>query len=290
MMILILIMALGAIASVSSQVHCRDPSNCPYYPVHSCFATELGLVCGSRSDVGYEMSNNIVETFSYTQPTTINDTGLPCTTIPLSDELYSYVDYRGPTVIEEDDLHLIGNCSRMSYCDKKKKTCQPKRPVGSRCHHNMQCYFGTEGFPGYCKNHSVCSIREGLPAYYYRSSHQWTLGKQWQSATVAVLATGTLAFCLLYGRQQATHVATRLRWFYEKVYTGTTAGEQARDSGSIPVFQEESGWQRYHGRWWKQVPGLKWVYQRFKRESLNEEVYVPLTHQERVEEPPPYRG
>lgn len=29
--------------------HCIDPANCQFYPIHSCYATDIGLVCRNRS-------------------------------------------------------------------------------------------------------------------------------------------------------------------------------------------------------------------------------------------------
>ncbi|KAI9031745.1 hypothetical protein CLU79DRAFT_729933 [Phycomyces nitens] len=237
------------------------------------------------------MSINPIETFYYTPFNIDNDTDMPCISIPLSDELYSYVDYRGPTVIDQDDLDLIGNCSRMSYCDKRKRTCQPKRPVGSHCRHNMECYFGMDGFPGHCTNQSVCSVREGLPAYYYTpSNEQWTVGDQWQSAVYALVITGVLVTCLIFGRQQASRLGSGVRGLYERL-SNRSVQTRAVDASSIPPFQDEASWHHYRGRWWKKVPGFGWVYKRFKREPTNDdEAYLHLTRQERVDDPPPYRG
>lgn len=34
--------------------HCIDPANCQFYPVHGCYATDLGLVCKNRSKLSNE--------------------------------------------------------------------------------------------------------------------------------------------------------------------------------------------------------------------------------------------
>lgn len=242
------------------------------------------------------MNPNPVETFTYSPPITQDDTNMPCITIPLSDELYSYVDFRGPEVIEQGDLALIGNCSRFSYCDKKTRTCQPKRNVGSPCHHNMECFFGLDALPGHCANHSVCAVRNDLPPYYEATLHQWTLGDQWRSAVVAVLATGAVAICLVIGRQQAAALVRNVHYWIgqwknrSSTRTTTTAidGTASIAMAAAP-FDDDLHVRRQQQQWWKQMPGLKWVYKRLHRGTSDAEAYYPLTDQERTEPPPAYQ-
>ncbi|KAJ8658557.1 hypothetical protein O0I10_005597 [Lichtheimia ornata] len=258
LLVLIAVAAASATRAAAMEQHCLDPVDCPFYPVHSCFATERGLICQNRNMGGFELNPNPVETFVYSPYRTEDDTGEPCITIPLSDELYSYVDYRGPEVIDQGDLDLIGNCSRLSYCDPKTRTCQPKRNVGSSCRHNMECFFGMDVLPGHCANHSVCAVREDLPPYYGAGLHQWKLGDQWKSAALAVIATGAVVVFLVVGRQQVGRLFKALRHLIQQ---------------------------------WRQqpptVPGLNWVYKRFNTSNRDDGAYYPLQQTTIVDEQPP---
>lgn len=311
--------------------HCREPGDCPFYPLHSCFATERGLICQNRSmfvevqlitatkrwkrnelvgtnaistnfqDLGgFEMNPNPIETFVYSPYSNVDDTGQPCFTIPLSDELYSYVDYRGPDVIDQGDLALIGNCSRLSYCDVKTRTCQPKRNVGSPCKHNMECYYGPDILPGHCANHSVCAVRQDVPPYYGAAYHSWTLGNQWQAAVLALIATAAIAFCLVVGRQQAYTLAGGVRRLVEKWRNPQQyqqqylqqQQQQSHESFAHRFDSQEDPTTEQQRRWWKQMPGLGWVYKRLNRNnssSATDEAYYPLTARDRLEDPPEYR-
>lgn len=229
---------------------------------------------------GFEMSIEPLYTFTYTPYNIKNDTGLPCSTIPITDELINYVDYRGPQVINVDDLDLIGNCSRMSYCDKHSRTCQPKLPLGSSCQYNMQCYFGIDGIPGHCTNHT-CGIREDIPQYYYNTP-KWTMGDQWQSAVLGVVITGTIALCLIIGRVQVKKLFQRFKVMMEKW--------QNPDTTPSTFIENEQVWNQHHAepKWWKQVPGMNWVYSRLKRGTEENDQYYQLNA--RGDEPPPYRA
>ncbi|KAI9350417.1 hypothetical protein BD770DRAFT_413060 [Pilaira anomala] len=278
--VLVVIICTYTVA-ISGEQHCIDPANCQFYPVHSCYATDDGLVCKNRNKGGFEMSIDPIYTFLYSPMNLHNDTGLPCSTIPITDELINYVDYRGPKVINVDDLDLIGNCSRMSYCDKHTKTCQPKLPLGSKCQFNMQCYFGIDGIPGHCSNRT-CGIREDIPQYYYNAP-RWTMGDQWQSAVVAVVITGSIAICLIVGRLQVKKLATKFKAMMEKWQNPDTTPTP------IPFIENEQVWNEHHpqSKWWKQVPGMNWVYSRLKRGGENEQYYQLNA---RGDEPPPYRA
>ncbi|KAI9474261.1 MAG: hypothetical protein EXX96DRAFT_581303 [Benjaminiella poitrasii] len=241
------------------------------------------------------MSIDPLYTFTYTPFSIKNDTGLPCHTIPITDELINYVDFRGPQVIDVDDLELIGNCSSTSYCDKTTKTCQPKLPLGSPCNHNMQCYFGIDRIPGHCSN-NTCSIREDIPQYYYNTP-RWTMGDQWQAAIVAVLATGGIAIGLLIGRAQLKKLLSSLKILIEKWQNpdSTTTIHRPQED-TIPFVANEQVWNEHHDqRWWKQVPGVNWVYSKLKRGGNgNEQDYYQLDNRDQetavVDEPPPYRA
>lgn len=237
------------------------------------------------------MNPNPIETFVYSPYSNADDTGQPCFTIPLSDELYSYVDYRGPDVIEQGDLALIGNCSRLSYCDVETHTCQPKRNVGSPCKHNMECYYGPEILPGHCAN-SSCAVRQDLPPYYGAAYHSWTLGNQWQAAVLALIATAVIAFCLVVGRQQAYTLAGGVRRLVEK-WRNPQHVYYHESFYPPPPAAPEDGHPRQGSsqrQWWKQMPGLHWVYKRFNRNgnnsSTSDEACYPLTARE---DPPEYR-
>lgn len=232
-------------------------------------------------------------TFYYTPFNIRNDTGLPCHTIPITDELINYVDYRGPEAISVDDLNLIGNCSRMSYCDVHSKTCQPKVPLGSPCKYNMQCYFGIDGIPGHCTNHT-CDVRRDIPQYYYNSP-RWTMGDQWQAAIVAVLVTGGIAIVLIVGRAQVKRLVEKFKAMMERWQNPDTTPQPQL----MPFIENEQVWNEHHHQqqWWKQVPGMNWVYSRLKRGGENEQYYqLNPTRGGRGEEeeeptslPPPYR-
>ncbi|KAI8146433.1 hypothetical protein BJV82DRAFT_598510 [Fennellomyces sp. T-0311] len=47
--LLLFITAIINFALLGMEQHCRDPADCPLFPVHSCFATERGLVCRNQS-------------------------------------------------------------------------------------------------------------------------------------------------------------------------------------------------------------------------------------------------
>lgn len=228
------------------------------------------------------MSIDPLYTFTYSPFTIKNDTGLPCQTIPITDELINYVDFRGPQVIDFADLELIGNCSKMSYCDVKTKTCQPKLPLGSRCKYNMHCYFGIDGIPGHCSSNGTCTIREDIPQYYYNTP-RWSMGDQWKPAVIAVLITGAIATALIVGRIQVKKLIHYLKSALERW--------QNSDSSSAPISYavNEQVWNEHHDqqrRWWKQVPGVNWVYQKLNSRGEREQ-YYQLDN--RNEEPPPYR-
>lgn len=275
-MYLYLVLTCIIIAKTTAYVqHCIDPTNCQFFPLHSCFATDDGLVCRSRDKPGFEMSVNpaftLLYTHSYQQP---NDTGLPCFSIPITDELINYVDYRGPEVISVDDLPLIGNCSQLSYCDLKTKTCQPKRGLGSYCRQNMHCIFGEDGIPGHC-NHSVCATRTDLPAYYYDSARQWKMGDEWPAAALALVVSGAVVLLLLVGRYLIPII-------WKKIKAGL---EQWQNKSESQCVVDEQSWNEQH-KWWKQVPGIHWVYNRLKRSNTE---YYQLDSRTQ-EEPPPYRA
>lgn len=242
---------------------------------------------------GFEMSIDPLYTFLYSPFIINNDTGLPCESIPITDELINYVDFRGPNVISVDDLELIGNCSRMSYCDVKTRTCQPKLPLGSRCRYNMQCYFGIDGIPGHCTN-KTCSIREDIPQYYYNTP-RWTMGEQWQAAVIAVLITGGIAACLIIGRVQVKKMFNKFKVLMEKWQNPDTTPPPRvihhTVEDSTPFIENEQVWNQHHReqqKWWKSVPGMTWVYSKLKRGGGDNEQYYQLNN--RSDEPPPYRS
>lgn len=51
LLVLIAVAAASATRAAAMEQHCLDPVDCPFYPVHSCFATERGLICQNRSKV-----------------------------------------------------------------------------------------------------------------------------------------------------------------------------------------------------------------------------------------------
>lgn len=226
---------------------------------------------------GFELNRDPAYTFLYSQISFENDTGLPCFSIPITDQLISYVAYRGPEVISVEDLSLIGNCSRTSYCDKKTKTCQPKRTLGSRCQYNMQCMMGDSGIPGHCSNKSVCEIRQDLPPYYYSNTREWKVGKEWPAAVIALITAGVVVGIIFAVR----HFYPR---FIKSVLTKWQTKNSTMSSADPTIYENEEAWNRHHKRWWKHVPGVNWVYSRLKRSNNRE--YHPLD--DRTEEPPPY--
>ncbi|KAI8097327.1 uncharacterized protein BX664DRAFT_383632 [Halteromyces radiatus] len=267
---------------VVGETHCRDPADCPLYPLHTCFATVEGLVCkNAREYEGFEMSVNYVETFNYRPYIRHNDTGEPCHLIPRSSDLESYVDFRGPQAMTLDDLDMMGNCSRLSYCDKQTKTCQPKHGMGSTCKYNMECAVGLEYYPGYCdKNTSQCGMRQDIPSFYYGGTiRPFTMGKYWKEAVAAVVVTGTLALCFLVGRHQAGKLVSGVSCLIEKW--------QNRDpTQTNHSLSDEEIWHQQHCRrpWWSILP------QRMTRflQPRDDGTYVPLDT--RPLDPPPYRG
>jgi hypothetical protein len=32
----------------TAERHCINPTDCPFYPIHSCYATEKGMICQNR--------------------------------------------------------------------------------------------------------------------------------------------------------------------------------------------------------------------------------------------------
>lgn len=231
------------------------------------------------------MSMDPAYTLLYSHIYLQNDTGLPCFSIPITDELINYVDYRGPDVIDVEDLPLIGNCSRLSFCDKKTKTCQPKRPVGSHCRHNMQCIVGDGGIPGHCSNKSICEVRHDLPAYYYDSTHQWKMGEEWPAATIALVVSGMIVLCIVVGRYVVPNLLKRIKTALEKWQNKSSSTETLMASS----IDSEETWNENHKRWWKQVPGMKWVYSRLNRSSNGDSTHYYQLDNRTHEEPPPYR-
>lgn len=236
------------------------------------------------------MSIDDLYTFSFEPFHIKNDTGLPCNTIPVTDELINYVDIKGSEVISIADLDLIGNCSRMSYCDKHSRTCQPKKPFGSHCTYNMHCYFGIDGYPGHCTNHT-CTARQDIPQYYYNTP-RWTMGDQWQAAVIAVLITGGIAIVLIVGRVQVKKLINKFKQLMEKWQNPDTSPPPIQP---MPFVENEQLWNEHHHqqKWWKQVPGMNWVYSRLKRGSGDNEQYYQLNTRGDdgpVDQPPPYRA
>ncbi|KAI9311565.1 hypothetical protein BX666DRAFT_1811708, partial [Dichotomocladium elegans] len=80
----------------------------------------------------------------------------------------------------------------------------------------MECYFGTDVLPGHCQNHTVCAVRDDLPPYYGAALHEWTLGDQWQSAALGVVATGAIVIFLVIGRQQLGYLMMTIRRLVDK--------------------------------------------------------------------------
>lgn len=46
--VLAIVLCMSKVTDAYEQ-RCIDPANCQFYPVHSCYATEEGLICKSRS-------------------------------------------------------------------------------------------------------------------------------------------------------------------------------------------------------------------------------------------------
>lgn len=251
---------------------------------------------------GYEVSMNRIETFNYRPPILHNDSGEPCSTIPRSTELDSYVVFRGPQVLETADLDLIGNCSRLSYCDKSTGTCLPKRNVGSSCHNNMECAVGMEYFPGHCnKNTSICGLRQDIPSFYYGTAlRPWTMGKHWKEAVAAVAVTGGIAICFLVGRHQAGKLVSGVSGLIEKWqnrddhrdYMQQQQQQQQLHQATTSVSDEEI-WNQQHARrtWWHFLPGARRIARMLHLQRTNDAdsgTYIPLDS--RPTDPPPYRG
>jgi hypothetical protein len=226
---------------------------------------------------GFELSVDSIFSILYTPYNIRNDTGLPCESVPITDELISYVEYRGPEVLGLDDLPLIGNCSRWSYCDVKTRTCQPKREYHSPCKHNMQCYYGDDGIPGLCTNHTTCDVRQDILAYY-QPQQRWTLGDDWRQSIVAVLITGGVVLLVILGRIQIAKLFTNIKNMLER-------WQNAETPRPAPILETEEGWGGNQSGWWSQVPGIKWVYTKWKR--TDQDQYYQLNN--RSEEPPAYR-
>ncbi|KAI8984188.1 hypothetical protein BDF20DRAFT_816883 [Mycotypha africana] len=161
----------------------------------------------------------------------------------------------------------------------------------------MQCYYGTDGYPGHCSN-GTCSAREDIPPYYYNMSPHWTLGDQWKSAVVALLVTGSIAIAALIGRTQLKKLYHFIKTKID-AYRGRIAARDNIRNNLLPYIWSEQLWNEQHEqqqRWWSQVPGMHWVYNKLKRNQIEQPQYHPLDDRGDVsqtvaltEEPPPYR-
>jgi hypothetical protein len=150
----------------------------------------------------------------------------------------------------------------------------------SPCQHNMQCYYGIDGIPGHCTNHSICDARSDI--LYYNPPQQWKVGDDWRISIIAVLATGAIVIGVIVGRNQLAKLVKKVNAAIEKW--------QNPDTSVQPIpFENEEAWSRYHdSKWWKQMPGFKWVYSKLKRNDQGQ--YYQLNNRmDGVEEPPPYQ-
>ncbi|KAI8989485.1 hypothetical protein BDB01DRAFT_718379 [Pilobolus umbonatus] len=146
----------------------------------------------------------------------------------------------------------------------------------------MECYFGIDGIPGHCGNNSICVIRDDLPAYYYGTTlHQWTVGEHLKAAILAVLITGIITTCLIMGRQQVSRMIAYVRSVIDRWRNKNTTAYES------PPFESEEIWREYHKEWWKQVPGVNWVYSRLNRGNSGR-FYELNNRGDTVDEPPPY--
>jgi hypothetical protein len=215
-----------------------------------------------------------------------NDTGEPCITIPRSPELSNYVKRRGPVVIEDADLDLIGNCTYYSYCDPKSKTCQPKRDVGEPCEFNQQCYFNMRRYPGHCSNTSVCIEREDAFQLLYPPAFQkWEIGEHWQQGAVALAVTATAVICFYFGRQQAGAMVGGVQVLIEKWQNGSSARNRSEEESG---FLEPTSSQPRHSQWWAYLPFYNFFSHRF-RQAGEGTTYIQLAGRERNDAPPDYR-
>ncbi|CAO3612213.1 unnamed protein product [Cunninghamella blakesleeana] len=253
----------------------------------------------SSSFEGFEVSGSPFESFNYYPYIQHNDTGKPCFTIPRSNELESYAHYTESQAFNIKDLDLIGNCSRLSYCDISTKTCLPKRNLGSTCEYNMQCLFGREGLPGHCSNESICVIPNDLPPFF--GYDNMTVGKYWKAATVAVIATGALVACILIGRHQAGKLVSGVSGLIEKwqnrddhhyLNHSNNNNDSSATEPMLVATTDEELWHQQHSNksWWYSIPGMKWLVYNLSQHGNNNRdpvTYVPLDN--RPSQPPPYR-
>ncbi|ORX53508.1 hypothetical protein DM01DRAFT_303867 [Hesseltinella vesiculosa] len=229
------------------------------------------------------------ETFNFHPTIIYNDTGLPCHSIPKSPDLLKYVDYRGPDVIDINDLDLIGNCSRISYCDKTTHTCQPKRPVGAGCEFNMQCRYGLELLPGLCRN-SSCIARDIM---YVGPGLNMTMGDHWKEAIVAVVVTGLFAICALVIRFQVGTIVSGVSGLIEKWQNRDAPSSEQQQleeqSTSFLPPSNEDFWRQQHAShfWLFSLPGGQRLARLFNLKRQEDGSYVAL--EERPTEPPAYR-
>ncbi|KAG2185305.1 hypothetical protein INT44_002095 [Umbelopsis vinacea] len=271
--------------------HCRETLDCPMYPYDACFAEKEGLVCHMVRDGGFEMAVNQIYTFVYAfqdlRDDMRNDTGEPCFTIPRSEELSNYVKRRGPMVIEEADLDLIGNCTYDSYCDPKSKTCQPKRDVGEACEYNEQCHFNMRRYPGHCSNTSVCIEREDAIQLLYPPAFQkWEIGEHWQQAAVALTVTATAVICFYFGRQQAGAMVGGVQVLIEKWQNGSSVRNRSEEEEN--GFLEPTSSQPRNSQWTAYLPFYSFFSHRF-RQAGEGTTYIQLAGRERNDAPPDYR-
>ncbi|KAI9303748.1 hypothetical protein BJ944DRAFT_267878 [Cunninghamella echinulata] len=294
-MLLSLFILLSYTSLVTSQDHCRRPKDCSLFPLYTCYATHKGLTCENASEFeGFEVTGRPFIVFDYYPYIQHNDTGEPCHTIPRSKDLESYVNYIESDSLNIADLDILGNCSQLSYCDSKTKTCQPKRNIGSSCQYNSQCIFGSEGFPAHCNlNESVCTIPRDLPIFAYNNM---TVGKYWKAATVSVIATGALVICILVGRQQAGKLVSGVSGLIEKWQNRddhhhySSATDPMLSTSVATATDEGDVWQTSKKSWWHAIPGMKWLVLSLSQQNNRNEnpaTYVPLDN--RPTQPPPYR-
>lgn len=240
---------------------------------------------------GFEMTVNQIFTFVYAfqdmRNNDRNDTGMPCFTIPRSPDLLNYVKRRGPVVINEADLDLIGNCTYDSFCDPKSKTCQPKRDVGEPCEYNQQCHFNIRRYPGHCSNASICVEREDAAQFLYPPAFQkWEIGEHWQKAAVALAVTATCVICFYFGRQQAGAMVGGVQVLIEKWQSGGSSGRNRAEEEETGFLDSSAAPSRPH--WWAYLPGYSYFSHRF-RPTGEGTTYIQLAGRERNEEPPAYR-
>ncbi|CAM0137400.1 hypothetical protein VKS41_003241 [Umbelopsis sp. WA50703] len=281
-----------SVLAQQNETHCRETMDCPMYPYDACFAETQGLVCHSIRDGGFEMAINMLYTFVYVfndmRNEYMNDTGMPCFSIPRSPELDHYVHRRGPVIINEADLDLIGNCTSDSFCDPQSKTCQPKRDVGEPCQYNMQCHFNMRRFPGHCSNTSVCVEREDAAQYLYGPAFRtWKIGDHWQNAVIALSVTAAIVICVFYGRQQAHAMVGGVQVLIEKWQSGSSRRNTPEDDDEAGLMESSSA-AIVPTPWYTRLPGYSYFSHRF-RPAGEGSTYIQLAGRERTEEPPAYR-